>query len=158
MLLQDSLQMKIARSPVKAFVDYSSQAGAEPEQVLDALDCDAYLQLGIDAFDWLVRADQQYRKLVFSDELESSPEFEAALEVLFRSWVPPRVCANRWIADVEKRGHGLQNVAEFRKREVDALSIVRFLDSDELTPAMQALRDRALAEFGNGETAEFILS
>jgi len=61
-----------------------------------------------------------------------------------------------WIAIHNKRGYKLANLEKFETAEREVLAIVRALDSDQLTDAIRDLRDSAVTEHRNGETAEFI--
>lgn len=149
------LAVRFAERSVGAFRDESGEARNLPG---DAFDCEAFLQMGIQSFEWLVRGDQVYRAAIYKGEKHNS-DIEKAIEDLFRKWLDRGKFANEWVATLLKRGDSVDNLAEFRQCEEEAAAIVAFLDSNqndaELPEAMRALRDKAISEHRNGETAEF---
>ena len=149
------LQLRVARRRLKSFAD-ESKLIADHRRAMESLDCEAFLQLGIDAFDWLVRADQAIRKAVLAGCAEHNARTQQALESLFRAWLEPCALANKWVAKIEKQGHALDNLARFCECETEVRAIVRFLDEDKMTDAMRALRDEAVSEHESGQTAEFV--
>jgi|GEM_PF-6065238 len=64
--------------------------------------------------------------------------------------------AQTWIARI-KPGYGIVNLEEFRECEWQIRGIVRFLtEPDVMTPAIEALRDKALEEHRDGEALPFL--
>jgi hypothetical protein len=149
------LQLRVARRRLKSFADESKLIDGH-RQAMERLDCEAFLQLGIDAYDWLVRADQAIRKAMLAGGEEHSPRTEQALENLFRAWLEPCKLANKWITSIGKRGQSPENLARFRECETEVRAIVRFLDDDMMTDAMRAMRDEAISEHESGQTAEMV--
>jgi hypothetical protein len=148
------LALREARRHVCTFTD-EAEIMRNHREAMECHDCEAFLQLGIDAFNWLVRADQTIRKAVFSGG-EYDAEADEAIQELFKAWLKPCAFANQWIAVQEQRHYHLANLEEFRKCEQEVRSIVKAMEKDELTDAMRELRDSAVMEHRNGETAEFI--
>jgi hypothetical protein len=93
---------------------------------------------------------------LYAGDVEFDREFEATLESLFRQWLAPCAFAGHWIAEVEAQGHSPENLAAFRQCEAEVRGLVKFLDNDEMTDPMRRLRDRAIEEHRNGQTAEFV--
>jgi hypothetical protein len=151
----NGLHLKLARRRLRSF-QQESRLRRDHREALDSLDCEALLQLGIDAYDWLVRADQASRKSILVGAAEHDPQVEQALETLLRAWLRAAELADAWIAKVQERGHALATLSQFRECEDQVRASVRFLDQDEMTGAMRSLRDEAVAEHDHGETAEFV--
>jgi hypothetical protein len=149
-----SLALRAARRHVNTFAD-ESEIVQDRRDAIGSLDCDAFLQLGIDAFAWLIRADETIRASVYSGA-PHNPHADQALQELFVAWLRPCALANQWIAEQQQRGQNLANAEAFRKCEREVRSIVRSWRTDELTDAVRELRDRALAEHERGEPAEFV--
>lgn len=152
-----NLLLRSATRHVRDFAD-ESELMREHVQAMDCRDCEAYLQIGIDAFEWLIRADENFRAIVFSEKAEYDPRIDQAIQSLFRAWLPPCEFANQWIDSQLQSGYHPDNLAKFRECERQVRSIVRSLDqdSDEMTDEMRSLRDAALREHLHGETAEFV--
>ena len=149
-----SLALRAARRHVHTFAD-ECEIQKNQRDVDDCLDCEAFLQLGIDAFRWLIRADEAHRKGVFSGQ-DYDAEFDRVIQELFRLWLKPCVYADELVTALQARGCELTNLAEFRRCEREVLAIVRALEDASLTEPMQQLRDSAVTEHRNGETAEFV--
>jgi hypothetical protein len=124
-------------------------------EAMECLDCDDLLKVGIDAFQWLVRADEVIRSAVYSG-MEYDAESDQILQRLFREWLAPCEWVNQWIAVHQQRGYDLAHLEAFRKCEQEVRSIVKSMDADVMTDPMRELRDLAIEEHRNGETAEFI--
>jgi hypothetical protein len=148
------LVLRTARRHVASFAD-ECEIVSDHRQAMECLDCEALLQLGIDAFDWLVRADQDFRKAVF-EGIDYEADVDEAIRELFKAWLKTCEQANPWIAVQQQRGYALANLEHFRKCEREVRAIVKAMGADEMSDGMRGLRDQALAEHRNGETAEFI--
>ena len=60
-----SIILRTARRHVANFAD-ECDVLKDHQQAMECRDCDAVLQLGIDAFAWLVRADERLRSAIYS--------------------------------------------------------------------------------------------
>lgn len=149
-----SVALRAARRHVNTFTD-ESEILQDHQGEVDARDCDDFLQLGIDAFAWLVRADETIRAAVYQG-LPHEERSDEAIRELFLGWLRPCAAANEWIDSLAVGRSGPGNAAEFRRCEREVRAIVKSWQADELTDAMRDLRDRALAEHERGETAEFV--
>jgi hypothetical protein len=144
----DSLALRTAKTLVES---YSREDGVieEHKQAMDCRDCETYLQLGIDAFDWLIRADQIARKAIFSGSTAIDPDqVEAEIGRLCRTWLDSGDRANAWIALQQSRGFAVENLDRFRECHAEMRAIVDSQGTkDETLPeAMAALRDQAIEE------------
>jgi hypothetical protein len=146
--------LRTARRHVNQFTDECEIMTASRDAD-ECRDCEAVLQLGIDAFNWLIRADEFIRSALY-EGMDYDPEADEAIRELFKAWLRPCVPANKWIDTQQKRGYHVENLEKFRKCEREARSIVKSMEADGMTDAMRKLRDDALTEHRNGETAEFV--
>lgn len=149
-----SVALRAARRHVNTFTDESEILQDRHENV-DLQECEAFLQLGIDAFSWLVRADETIRAAVY-EGLSHDARSDDALRELLVAWLRPCARGNAWIQSLQANGAEPANLAEFRRCVREVRAIVKSWQADELTDAMRDLRDRALAEHERGETAEFV--
>jgi len=149
------LALREARRHVRSFAD-ESELLPEHEGATECLDCEAFLQVGIDAFHWLIRADETIRLATYRRLLTHNPRVEQSLHSLARAWLQSSEAANRWIEFHQQRGERLENLDEFCKCEAEMRAMVRAQGGDTMTDAMRALRDSAVAEHRNGETADFV--
>jgi len=114
--------------------------------------------MGIDAFNWLIRADRSERLAVFRGERAYDPAVDEELATRCKRWLEPGPFAEEWIAAQERRGYQIDNLEEFRDcvREMAAIVAAAGLAEAALPAPLQELRDAAIQEHRNGETAEFI--
>lgn len=152
--MSETLAFRVARQHVRTFGDEVQRRHAE---ALECRDCEDYLKLGIDAFDWLIRADIAIREAVCKKEAEFEPEVDDALEAMMRNWLMTSEIASKWIELQLKRGYRVEGLERFRVCEKEVRAIVRFFDEGEELPSRMAdLCSRAIEEHENGETAEFV--
>ena len=124
----------------------------DPERCVD---CEAFFQAGIDAFHWLVRADEAIRLGVGSGQSAHDVRFDRKLKTLARAWLNTCEVASRLNLWHLSRGK-LGNLAEFRHCEAEMQAMVQSWCTDAMTDSMRALRDEAIEEQRRGETAEFV--
>lgn len=112
----------LAYEAAKRHVDFFSQQSeelGEHHEAMDCWDCQDYLQLGIDAFRWLKRAEEVIRDAVYQGALAGQErKFEHSLRTLYGAWLQPCDAAEQWAAQHIARG--LSNLDEFRKCRQDA--------------------------------------
>jgi hypothetical protein len=149
-----TLAFREARKHVYSFSD-ESEFMRDHREAMECLDCEAILQLGIDAFHWLVRADESLRRAAYRGDEVDAETFEM-LAQLFRHWLKPCAVVSAWIDVQGDRGYTLENLQELRKCEREVRSIVDSLSTDELADSVRNLRDEAVAEHRDGHTAEFL--
>lgn len=124
----------------------------------DCNDCEDFLQMGIDAFEWIIRADEVIRAAIYAGDMEYDEELDHGIQLLLKVWLRPCENAFKWIAKCESLGFKIHNLAHFRECHNEVLAIVESLDSPdtEVGDALSAARDEAIREHRNGETAEFV--
>jgi len=127
-VLIDLLAYRTARNSVRAFASEGDEIVARNYQAEECRDCESFLQLGIDAYRWLRRADVQVRRAVAEGRLEASSSVDRAIEALFRLWLPPIEAANRWIEMQRERHFAVENLEQFRQCERDVRAIVAEFD------------------------------
>jgi hypothetical protein len=154
-----SLAYRIAKRHVEEFAGDVSQASGlfddggsqEGREARECSDCQAALQLGIDAYHWLIRADQALRMAGQFDA-----EVAQAMEALIRQWQKNLPQINQWVDVQLRRGLTLDNLTQFRQCESEVAAIVRSFDDHSLSESMRQLRDQAIAEHRDGKTAEYV--
>ena len=74
-----ALVLQTAKRHVKHFVD-ESNVMRDHHEAMDCFDCQAFLQLGIDTYDWIVRADQVIRSAELSSQMEYDPSTHQTID------------------------------------------------------------------------------
>lgn len=144
-----------ARKTVREFAEHSSVI-RDHHDAMECRDCEDFLERGIHAFESLIRADQFFRLAVAEGSLEYDPVIEDALEKLFRVWLDPCDRAYKWVDSLHQRGLEIDNLDTFKRCETEVRAIVHHLNDDQLTQPIRELRDAAVKEHRDGETAKFI--
>ena len=153
----DSLAFRTAKNLVDFYAheDHDGNAIVRHQHAMDLSECEDFLQLAINAFDWLMRADLSFRKAIYRDTKNYDQEVDDALSKLLKHWQSPCEFAERWAADLANRGFHVANLARFREccRAVAGMltSDAEFFSSEDLVH----LRDAALDEHAQGKTIEY---
>ena len=158
-MASDSLVFRTAERHVSNYTRESSDLMAEHREAMDCRDCEAFLQLAIEAFRWLIRADLDLRIAAGEGIADYNASDDDRLRQLCRDWLVPCAYAEQWIARQLERGYRIENLAEFRMCCEEMRAIVKSFDDadgDPLPPGLIELRDRAIEEHLRGETSEFI--
>ncbi len=152
--MRESFPLRIARQRVECFERESGELMKQHYEAMDCRDCETFLQLGIEAYDWLIRADIAIRKSIASGQADYDPEIERGLETLFREWLNPCDKVEQWIAVQHGRDYTVDNLDEFRKCREEVVAIVESLsEGDDLPVKIADLQDLAIGEFRDGNTA-----
>jgi hypothetical protein len=154
--MAEMLAYRMAQQHVNSFDHEGEELIKDHHEAMDCFDCEAFLQLGIDAFHWLILADETLRRAIFSGKREFDPKIQQTIEGLFVAWLRPWKRANEWVDVQVQRGFEVANLDEFLKCSEEVLAVAESLDRDTLTDAMRELRDAALTEHRDGKTAEFV--
>jgi hypothetical protein len=155
----DYLAFRNAEMHVKSYSKESEDVMQRHAEAMDCRNCEAFLQMGIDAFEWLMRADRAFRMAIYRGEKEYEADSEKSLRILCRNWLVPCDVAEKWIETQQTKGYEIDNLDEFRRCVSEITAIV---DADEegdnapLPEQIAMFRDSAIEEFRNGQTAEFI--
>lgn len=156
--IRETLALQTATSHVEQYVKQYEFVKREHCEAMDCYECEAFVQLGIDSFRWLLRADYGLRQGIYSDKVGYDAKAEASLQRLFRTWLVPCEFAERWAAVQSDRGMVVSNLADFRKCCEEARAIVESIDdndADAMSEQLAILRDQAIYEQQHGETVEF---
>ena len=156
--MPELLAMHAAAHNVELYEQHAEKIISDHHEAMECLDCQAFLQLGIDAFRWLVNTDELINKAIAHGIVEYNADLESKLEELFRRWLVPCDFANDWIDVQLRRGYQPDNLKRFRKCQAEARAIVKSIDKTtrQMSGSLIELRDEAIEEHRRGETAEFI--
>ncbi|MBX9790304.1 MAG: hypothetical protein K2Y37_15405 [Pirellulales bacterium] len=160
MSASDSITFGAARNHAGHYGSvYYDRSLQETREADDCGDCEAFLQLGIDAAQWYLRADREQRLIAYQRGEDIDPETQATVEKWFRDWLVPCDFAERWVARIEAQGRSPSNLQAFRAICEEIRAIVEFLDGAvdrELPKGLIPLRDKAAEEQRHGQTSEFV--
>jgi hypothetical protein len=156
--MSEPLAIQAAAHNVEFYEQHAQKFIPDHQKAMDCFDCQAFLQLGIDAFRWLINTDELINKAVAEGITEYDAELESKLDRLFRRWLVPCEFANDWIDLQLQRGHQPDNLKRFRKCQAEATAIVKSIDNTtrQMSDSLIELRDEAIEKHRRGETAEFI--
>jgi hypothetical protein len=155
----DTLDFRTAQKHVANYKQESKLLMQAQQEAMDCRDCEAFLQLGIDAFRWIIRADRVVRSAFYNGVAEYDHGLDGQIAVLCREWLTPCEYAEMWIAKQLERRYQISNLAEFHKCCEEMRAIVEaqgHSDGEPLPPSMIELRDKAIDEHLNGQTSEFV--
>ena len=101
-MITTPLAYRIAREHVDRFGDTEQfgqcqQFGPDQDWVVDLLDCQAFLQTGIDAFHWIERADLSIRTAIYQEAVDEPSQALKQIDGLLTDWWKACGFANRWI-------------------------------------------------------------
>ena len=156
--IREPLALQTATSHVEQFATQYEYARREQFEGKDVYQCEAFLQLGIDAFRWLLRADYGMRQAFYSDVADYDSKMESVLMQLFREWLVPAEFAEQRAKAQSERGFAVSNLPQFRECCEEVRAIVDSFDdhdSNAMSEQLATLRDQAIYEQQHGETAEF---
>ena len=150
----DSLVFRNAERHVREYREENDLLAAHHD-AMDCLNCEAFLQMGIDSFEWVMRADRAIRAA--NHDHETFESLDRAIHVLCKNWLVPCQHAEAWVKKQLDQGYTIDNLDAFRERCEEMRAIVKFREStggETLPDAMIPLRDDALKAFQDGKTAE----
>jgi len=153
------LVLRYARNRVSDFEEQSKDLMQLHLEAMDCRDCEVFLQLGIDAFRWLIRADEGFRQDVYAEKVSDDEyqKIDGILRLAFKAWLSTSKPAETWAADQLKRGYQVDNLGEFRECLAEVVAIVEsFRDSEDASDAVINLQNKAIADYRNGKTSEFV--
>jgi len=109
----EPLELQIARSKVEEY-EHEESIVRDSKHARDCLDCEAYLDMGMEALQWLERAEEVFTEALARFDFDFSTELMEALENLHIAWLRPCAFAEKWIATCQENGYELRNVEDFR--------------------------------------------
>jgi hypothetical protein len=158
--MKTGLAFRAAQQHVRFYEQEADDVMAEHQEAMDCRDCEAYLQLGIDAFEWLIRADAAFRRGYANNEMEFDEEVALAFQELARLWLRPSARADNWAMTQIAKGFTIGNLDRFRICCKEMQAIVEFHETApeeaQLPTPLASLRDQALTDYANGKTSEFV--
>jgi hypothetical protein len=112
------LVIRTAKKHVENYIQESQDVRVADREATDSRDCEAFLDLGIEAFQWLVRATRDVRSAAIR---AADPAADAALakeedslRAYCAQWLKPCGAAEAWIAGLNQRGLKVENIDDFR--------------------------------------------
>jgi hypothetical protein len=146
-----------AQTNVQQFTDIGEQdVISESLKAVDSMDCDAFLDSGIEAFRSIEKADLVIRKAVLRSKLTLDFDLDDAIVGLFRSWLSRADFTEEWISRCERNGYELDNLVEFKNCVAEARAIVEFDCHAPANDAILRLGAKAIEEHRRGETVEWV--
>ena len=124
----DCLAYRTARDHVRAFKSEGDEIVERSYEAEECGDCESYLQLGIDAFNWLQRASDHISRLISEGRIRPDERVDQAIEVLYRLWLPPVRIAEEWVSVQTNRGYQVENLENFRSCKRTVLAIIAEID------------------------------
>lgn len=154
--MSEAYAIQFARRKVADYADDIESVMRSHYEAMDCYECETLLQAGIEAFRWLVWADELIRKAVYAEQLEFTKDIEEIFPVMFKAWLKPCPDAEKWIALQQKRGFKLDNLDEFQRCCEEVRAVVDSFENNDLPIAMADLQNQAIAEHRDGQTTEFV--
>lgn len=155
----DTLALRTAATMLQSYAHEDARM-EEHAEGLECRDCEAFLRLGIDAFDWIIRADQIARQAIYDGAADFDHDaVDRALRELCRAWLKSSGRTEAWANAQQSKGRRLGNLERFQACSNEMQAIVKAQesgDAETMPAAIIALRDKAIEEHARGETAEFI--
>jgi hypothetical protein len=125
----DSIALRTASRHVEDFGEETDNLAKHRDQAQQHRDGEIFLQLGIDAFDWLIAADRQVRSAVYDgNDVGDWASIETLFENLCRTWLARSQEAVNWLNVVRSQGHQIANTDKFLQCHEEMTAIVRFND------------------------------
>lgn len=112
-LPEPELTLRTAEKHVKNY-EQESAVVQDHDEAMECLDCEAFLDLGIDAFSWLQRATKAVRKAALHTDHEMIEAAENSRRASRKAWLGPCDMAETAAARRIARGFALPNLQKFR--------------------------------------------
>ncbi len=109
-----NVNLALAELKVKFYADESHRLMKDHYDAMSCLDCEGFLQSGINAFEWLKRTEEMLREADYEGIFDFTQEIHCAFDVLYVAWLKPCDVAEQWIAKVSDDGFEIKNLSEFR--------------------------------------------
>ena len=108
------LAFDAAKNGVDFFTDQTSQIMQDHSLAMACRDCEDFLQMGIDAFRWLQRAEENIRDGAMSGAVSFNLEVDEAITRMYEKWLGPCDDAEMWVAEQLRQGFTPDNLNKFR--------------------------------------------
>lgn len=94
------------------------------QEAMECRDCEDFLRLGIEAFQWLQKAHQNIQDDVYHGRSVYDEHVERAVTKLYQRWLKPYDTAQRWMKSLRDQGFELDNAVDFARCCHEASSIL----------------------------------
>ena len=91
---------------------------------MECRDCEDFLRLGIEAFQWLQKAHQNIQDDVYQGRSVFDEHVEHAITKLYQRWLKPYNTAQRWMTSLQGQGFELDNAVDFARCSDEASAIL----------------------------------
>ena len=112
--MSDNLALSLARIRVHAYADASGELMKQHAEAMECRDCEDFLKMGIEAYQWLQRAEDTMREADYAGIFEFTRETRETLDTLYVAWLKPCEFAEKWIASLNNRSYFPDNLSKFR--------------------------------------------
>jgi hypothetical protein len=151
----ESIAFRAARQFVHSYQGEYKDLMEEHGKAMDCWDCQSFLQLGIDAFNWITRTDQEIKKAIFEKRTEYDQNVDLAIASLYAEWLKPCEFAEQWIRLQKARDFKIDNLVQFQKCCEEARAIVECNEGILSNPNFIVAQEDALEAYRKGETLGF---
>ena len=93
--------------------DRVEQLLKDHEKAMECRDCEDFLCLGIEAFQWLQKAHQSIQDDVYHGRSVYDEHVEHAITKLYQGWLKPYHTAERWMTSLQGQGFELDKAVDF---------------------------------------------
>ncbi|MGW8256122.1 MAG: hypothetical protein ACWGMZ_01420 [Thermoguttaceae bacterium] len=111
----NGIAMEAAMREVAAYSNQSVEIMQQHNLAMECRDCEDFLQLGIEAFNWIQRSWQNYQQRIFDGQASHDPQVEKRFTELYRHWLETGDKVGQWIRIQTGRGYYPDNLDEFKK-------------------------------------------
>lgn len=108
----------IAQRTARRLVEsYATEADlmARRQKEMACRDCEDFLQLGLDAFKWISRFEEEIRSAAYNGKVEIDQNLVGELTALYADWLGPCESAEQRIETQRVAGFVPSNADEFRR-------------------------------------------
>jgi len=95
--------------------DRTEQLLKDHEEAMECRDCEDFLRLGIEAFQWLRKAHQNIQDDVYQGRSVYDAHVEHAITKLYQRWLKPYNTAERWMKNLKDQGFELDKAVDFAR-------------------------------------------
>ncbi len=123
------ITLELAKKHVSKYAE-QDRIMAQHCSAMKCRDCEDFLQLGIEAYQWIARADQTLRQAAV-EGLDVPEEAKDVLCKLYTSWLTSCAHAEDRIREQEQQGFTVANAGRFRESRENVEQQLRVLEAHE---------------------------
>ena len=138
-----NLNLELAQRHLERYGEGASNVPAHATNGVGGRSCNDVLRRGIDAYRWLVRAEETLREACYQGLFTFTPEVKNTLAAMYESWLKSSELAESWIDAHCQTGEPLQLLHDFRRAQESVEEILAQVDWDSRA---QTTRETRLAE------------